>query len=69
LSNSARVWSALMERVKSRHRSHRPGARDTLRLEMKYCLYGNDIDANTNPLEAGLGMVTKLAKGDFIVPR
>jgi len=42
------------------------GARDTLRLEMKYCLYGNDIDATTNPLEADLGWITKLRKGDFI---
>ena len=42
------------------------GARDTLRLEMKYCLYGNDIDATTNPLEADLGWITKLKKGDFI---
>lgn len=42
------------------------GARDTLRLEMKYCLYGNDIDKTTNPIEAGLGWITKLDKGDFI---
>ena len=42
------------------------GARDTLRLEMKYCLYGNDIDETTHPLEAGLGWITKLKKGDFI---
>ena len=42
------------------------GARDTLRLEMAYCLYGNDIDGSTTPLEAGLGWVTKLAKGDFV---
>ena len=42
------------------------GARDTLRLEMKYCLYGNDIDQTTNPLEAGLGWITKLNKGEFI---
>ncbi|MBT9557919.1 MAG: glycine cleavage system aminomethyltransferase GcvT [Myxococcales bacterium] len=43
------------------------GARDTLRLEMKYALYGNDIDETTNPLEAGLGWVTKLDKpGGFI---
>lgn len=41
------------------------GARDTLRLEMKYCLYGNDIDNTTNPLEAGLGWVVKFDK-DFI---
>jgi len=42
------------------------GARDTLRLEMKYCLYGNDIDQTTNPLEAGLGWITKLSKNNFI---
>ncbi len=42
------------------------GARDTLRLEMGYCLYGNDIDQTTNPLEAGLGWITKLNKVDFI---
>ncbi len=42
------------------------GARDTLRLEMRYALYGNDIDATTNPLEAGLGWIVKPAKGDFI---
>jgi aminomethyltransferase len=41
------------------------GARDTLRLEMKYCLYGNDIDQTTNPIEAGLGWITKLDKGEF----
>jgi aminomethyltransferase len=35
------------------------GARDTLRLEMGYCLYGNDIDDNTSPIEAGLGWITK----------
>lgn len=42
------------------------GARDTLRLEMGFCLYGNDIDQSTNPLEAGLGWITKIDKGDFI---
>ncbi len=42
------------------------GARDSLRLEMKYALYGNDIDQTTNPIEAGLGWVVKLDKGDFI---
>ena len=41
-------------------------ARDTLRLEMGYCLYGHEIDEETNPLEAGLGWVTKLEKDDFI---
>lgn len=42
------------------------GARDSLRLEMRMALYGNDIWEKTNPLEAGLGWVTKLDKGDFI---
>lgn len=42
------------------------GARDSLRLEMGYCLYGNDIDQTTNPLEAGLGWITKLKKGEFL---
>jgi aminomethyltransferase len=37
-------------------------ARDTLRLEMGYCLYGNDIDDNTSPIEAGLGWITKFSK-------
>ena len=41
------------------------GARDTLRLEMGFCLYGNDIDDTTSPIEAGLGWVTKFNK-DFI---
>jgi aminomethyltransferase len=41
-------------------------ARDSLRLEMGYCLYGNDIDQTTNPIEAGLGWITKTDKGDFI---
>lgn len=42
------------------------GARDTLRLEMGYMLYGNDITDSTTPLEAGLGWTVKLAKGDFM---
>lgn len=42
------------------------GARDSLRLEMKFSLYGNDIDQTTNPIEAGLGWVVKPDKGDFI---
>jgi len=41
------------------------GARDTLRLEMGFCLYGNDIDDSTSPLEAGLGWITKFTK-DFV---
>ncbi len=42
------------------------GARDTLRLEMKFCLYGNDIDETTSPLEARLGWITKWKAKDFI---
>lgn len=41
------------------------GARDTLRLEMGFCLYGNDIDDSTSPIEAGLGWITKFTK-DFV---
>jgi len=42
------------------------GARDSLRLEMGYCLYGNDIDQSTNTIESGLGWITKLTKTEFI---
>jgi aminomethyltransferase len=42
------------------------GARDTLRLEARLSLYGNDIDETTNPIEAGLGWIVKLDKGDFV---
>ena len=42
------------------------GSRDTLRMEMKYALYGNDIDETTNPIEAGLGWIVKLGKGHFL---
>ena len=63
---SEMVWEALLET--GRERGLQPcglGARDTLRLEMKYALYGNDIDETTNPYEAGLGWIVKLDKGDF----
>jgi aminomethyltransferase len=67
IEHSEKVWHALMEAGQSEQiEPIGLGARDTLRLEMKYCLYGNDIDATTNPLEAGLGWITKLNKGDFI---
>jgi len=42
------------------------GCRDTLRMEKFYCLYGNDIDQTTNPIEAGLGWIVKFNKGDFV---
>jgi aminomethyltransferase len=61
------LWHALMKAGKGD--GIQPiglGARDTLRLEMKFALYGNDIDETTNPLEAGLGWVVKPAKGEFI---
>lgn len=45
------------------------GARDTLRLEMGYCLYGNDIDDNTSPIEAGLGWITKFNNDRRFVDR
>lgn len=59
------LWHAVMEAGKEY--GIRPcglGARDTLRLEMGFCLYGNDIDDTTSPLEAGLGWITKLKKPD-----
>jgi aminomethyltransferase len=66
-SDCEKVWNEIMDA--GREFGVQPvglGARDTLRLEMGYCLYGNDIDHTTNPLEAGLGWITKLEKGDFI---
>jgi aminomethyltransferase len=65
--DAGRLWSALLEQ--GRADGVAPiglGARDTLRLEMRYALYGNDIDETTNPLEAGLGWIVKPAKGAFI---
>ena len=60
-----KIWTSIFEVGKPQ--GLKPiglGARDTLRLEMGYCLYGNDIDDTTSPLEAGLGWITKLSK-DF----
>jgi aminomethyltransferase len=45
------------------------GARDTLRLESGFCLYGNDIDDTTSPLEAGLGWITKFTEGKNFIDR
>jgi aminomethyltransferase len=62
-SDGPAVWNALIE--KGKDLGVKPaglGARDSLRLEMRYPLYGNDIDDTTNPIEAGLGWVVKLDK-------
>lgn len=66
-ADAEKVWNAVFKAGDSQ--GIKPiglAARDTLRLEMGFCLYGNDIDDSTSPLEAGLGWITKLAKGDFI---
>jgi aminomethyltransferase len=64
--DAEKVWNAVFEAGKPY--DIKPiglGARDTLRLEMGYCLYGNDINDETSPIEAGLGWITKFTK-DFI---
>lgn len=64
--DAEQVWNAIFEAGKAY--DIKPiglGARDTLRMEMGYCLYGNDINDETSPLEAGLGWITKFTK-DFI---
>ena len=64
---SEKLWSALMEAGEEYGISPIGlGARDTLRMEMKFCLYGNDIDETTTPLEARLGWATDLEHGDFL---
>lgn len=63
---SERVWNTIMETgAEFGIEPTGLGARDTLRLEMGYCLYGNDIDETTNTIEAGLGWITKVNKGEF----
>jgi aminomethyltransferase len=65
-SDVKQIWDAVFEAGKSF--GIKPiglAARDTLRLEMGYCLYGNDIDDTTSPIEAGLGWITKFTK-DFV---
>ncbi|MGK0290404.1 MAG: aminomethyltransferase [bacterium] len=61
------IWTSLMENGKDE--DIQPvglGARDTLRMEVCFPLYGNDISENHNPFEAGLGWITKMKKDDFI---
>ncbi|MCX6323037.1 MAG: glycine cleavage system aminomethyltransferase GcvT [Sphingobacteriales bacterium] len=63
--NASRIWDAIFNAGASA--GIKPiglGARDTLRLEMGFCLYGNDIDDHSSPIEAGLGWITKFSK-DF----
>ena len=64
--NIVKIWDAIMKAGGDAVEPTGLGCRDTLRMEMKYCLYGNDIDASTNPIEAGLGWITKLDKDNFI---
>ncbi|MEM1000713.1 MAG: glycine cleavage system aminomethyltransferase GcvT [Bacteroidota bacterium] len=64
--DALRVWNALFAAGEAHGlEATGLGARDTLRLEMGYMLYGNDITDTTSPLEAGLGWITKLKKGHF----
>ena len=64
--HSQKIWDALFEAGKDHGLQPTGlGARDTLRLEMGYMLYGNDINDTTSPLEAGLSWITKTKKGDF----
>ena len=62
-AHAQKIWDAVMEAGKPYEiRPCGLGARDTLRLEMGFCLYGNDIDDTTSPIEAGLGWITKFTK-------
>jgi len=64
-ARTGKIWDSLMA-AKPEPRPCGLGARDTLRLEMAYRLHGADMDETTTPLEAGLGWVVKMDKGDFI---
>jgi glycine cleavage system T protein (aminomethyltransferase) len=68
--DAARVWEKLFEAGKEI--GVQPAglaARDTLRLEMGFCLYGNDINDSTSPIEAGLGWITKFNEGNNFINR
>ena len=68
--NAKKIWNALFET--GAEFGIKPiglGARDSLRLEKGYCLYGNDIDDTTSPIEAGLGWITKFVKGKNFIDR
>jgi aminomethyltransferase len=64
---AAELWRALLEAGEPLGLAPAGlGARDSLRLEMGYALYGNDLDEEHTPLESGLGWITKLDKGEFV---
>ena len=64
--STEKIWKILLSGSKHEIYPAGLGCRDTLRMEMKYVLYGNDIDQSTNPIEAGLGWITKMNKQNFI---
>ena len=64
--STERIWKLLFSDSKNKITPAGLGSRDTLRMEMKYVLYGNDINQNINPIESGLGWITKMNKKDFI---
>jgi aminomethyltransferase len=64
--DAARLWRELLDRGGDDVGPAGLGARDSLRLEMGYALYGNDLDEDHTPLESGLGWIVKLQKGDFL---
>jgi len=65
-----KIWNALFETgIEYGIKPIGLGARDTLRLEKGFCLYGNDIDDTTSPIEAGLGWITKFADGKNFIDR
>ena len=68
--NAVKIWEAIFEA--GAEFGIKPiglGARDTLRLEKGFCLYGNDIDDSTSPIEAGLGWITKFTEGNDFIDR
>ena len=68
--HAEKIWNAIFEA--GEEFGIKPaglGARDTLRLEMGYCLYGNDIDDTTSPIEAGLGWIVKFTEGNNFIDR
>jgi aminomethyltransferase len=67
VDGAMKLWNALMEAGEGEGLiATGLGCRDSLRLEMGYALYGNDLDEEHTPLESGLGWITKMDKGDFI---